>query len=136
MHFERGKASGAAARNDPLVFANEVDQGDHGARGEPSAHEVVSRHTVDELLGFLRSILQEIRSKRHDMVTHHNVDDLRVTLGFAREGKSDEEVTPSMDESCRPRPHSHGKSQAENGGPAPESEPDAPPNAPPSHGDF
>ena len=99
---------------DPMVFADEVDKGDHG---EPTAQEVVHRHTVDELLGFLRSILHEIRSKRHDMITHHNVDDLLGTLGFTEEGTANE----------------HG--QAPHGGQASGSDPGASPNGPHSHGD-
>ena len=100
---------------DPLVFADEVDQGDHG---EPTAHDVVSHHTVDELLGFLRSILHEIRSKRHDMVTHHSLDDLLGTLGFTKEGKAGEDSQAP-----------HG-GQEESG-----SDPGASPNVPHSHGD-
>ena len=99
---------------DPMVFADEVDEGDHG---EPTAHDVVSRHTVDELLGFLRSILHEIQSKRRDMVTHHTVDDLLGTLGFAKERTADED------------------SQAPHGGQASASEPGPSPNTPPSRGD-
>ena len=97
-----------------MVFADEVDEGDHG---EPTAHDVVSRHTVDELLGFLRSIIHEIQSKRRDMVTHHTVDDLLGTLGFAKERTADED------------------SQAPHGGQASASEPGPSPNTPPSRGD-
>ena len=122
----------ASAHYDPLVFSDEVDK-DH--QGEPSAPEVVRRHTVDELLGFLRSILHEIRSKRDDMVTHHSVDDLLDTLGFAEEGTTDEAVTPRADQSGPLGPHSQGKNQAEDGGHAPGSGPDAPPNAPHTQGD-
>ena len=57
-------------------------EGDHGEPTRPG--QLVRRHTVDEVLGFLRSILHETRSKRHDMVTHYNVDDLLGTLGFTR----------------------------------------------------
>ena len=112
-----------SAHYDPMVFAEEGeegdqgDQGDQGDHGEPTAQEVVSRHTVDELLGFLRSIIHEIQSKRRDMVTHHTVDDLLGTLGFTGEGKADEH------------------SQAPDGGQASASEPGASPNAPPSRGD-
>ena len=53
--------------------------------GEPTAARGGGRdHTDDEVLGFLRQILDEARSKRHDMVTHYTVDDLRVALGFAK----------------------------------------------------
>ena len=45
------------------------------------------------MLVFLRRILDEARSKRHDMVTHYTVDDLRVALGFAKPA-SGEEIRP------------------------------------------
>jgi multidrug efflux pump subunit AcrB len=73
---------------DPEVFASEVDRGEIGHR-EPTAREVVKHHTVDELLGYLRSILHEVQAKRHDMVTHHSVDDLLDTLGFVKDVPSD-----------------------------------------------
>jgi hypothetical protein len=41
-------------------------------------------HLEDDALVFLRQILDEARSKRHDMVTHYTVDDLRNALGFAK----------------------------------------------------
>ena len=37
---------------------------------------------------FLRQILDEARSRRHDLVTNYTVDDLRVALGF-EEPKND-----------------------------------------------
>jgi hypothetical protein len=88
-----------SAYYDPMVFANEVDRGEAAHQDETSAREVVRRHTVDELLGYLRSILYEIQSKRHDMVTHHNVDDLLDTLGFAKEGTAKQEGDPGAEES-------------------------------------
>ncbi|MGC8642255.1 MAG: efflux RND transporter permease subunit, partial [Isosphaeraceae bacterium] len=71
---------------DPMVFANEEDSDiaeDHGAK------EMVTRHTADQILGFLRGILHEIRSQRHDPVTHHSLDDLLGTLGFGHDTVSD-----------------------------------------------
>jgi hypothetical protein len=44
---------------------------------------VVGGHTDDEIIGFLGSMLHEIRARRHDMVTHHTSDDFLGTLGFA-----------------------------------------------------
>ena len=44
----------------------------------------VAHHTDDEIIGFLRSMLHEIRQKRHDMITHHTIDDLKKPLGFAK----------------------------------------------------
>ena len=100
---------------DPAVFAEEVDEGEVG---EATAHDVVKRHTVDELLGYLRSILHEIRLKRHDMVTHHSVDDLLNTLGFAEERHHDDDsqvadgghASGSDPDTTRSVPHSHGDS--------------------------
>ncbi len=100
---------------DPNVFAEEVDEGESA---ESTAQEVVRRHTVDELLGFLRSILHEIRSKRHDMLTHHTVDDLIKTLGFGEDRSLDEDSDnpyrsqdPGTDPGKTPNdPHSHGDS--------------------------
>ncbi len=45
-----------------------------------TASEVTTRMR----LHFLRHILDEARSKRHDLVTHYTVDDLRVALGFQK----------------------------------------------------
>jgi len=73
---------------DPNVFADEahkeVRAEEHEHYREPTAHEVVAHHTDDEIMGFLRSMLHEIRQKRHDMLTHHTVDDLKKPLGFAK----------------------------------------------------
>jgi multidrug efflux pump subunit AcrB len=84
---------------DPTVFVNEADphrkhhedsrgrNGDIG--GEAPAPDgrnaaMASMATEDDVLAFLRRILDEARSKRHDMVTHYTVDDLRVALGFGK----------------------------------------------------
>jgi len=72
---------------DPMVFANRGVPAE--GRGElhagPDARDVVDRFTDDELTAFLSRVLREIRSKRHDMVTHHNADDLLDALGFTRQ---------------------------------------------------
>ncbi len=96
---------------DPRVFLNEpplahhgkpghdaeadhVAQADHGpnvVQVVEAAHEgraggvgvVVIPHDED-VLAFFRRILNEAREKRHDMVTHYTVDDLRVALGFEK----------------------------------------------------
>jgi hypothetical protein len=46
--------------------------------------EAMSSVSQDDVLVFLRRILDEARSKRRDMVTHYTVDDLRSALGFAQ----------------------------------------------------
>jgi multidrug efflux pump subunit AcrB len=93
---------------DPKVFAaEEHDAHAHDAEPavetvagrEPTAHEVVAQHTDDEIMGFLRSMLHEMRQKRHEMMTHHTVDDLKGPLGFVK------------------RDDPHGPSQAPDGGP-------------------
>jgi hypothetical protein len=103
---------------DPSVFAHEDHKEDLAEGGEAGAYDVVAQHTDDEILGFLRSMLHEIRSKRHEMVTHHSPDDLLDTLGFANTGKSD------------------GKSQAPDGGPGAVFHPERPPHSPPLNGGF
>ena len=110
-----------SAHYDPRVFVNEAGAGPDGETGDhaESGHDGEAGHDGDDdVLVFLRRILDEARSKRHDMVTHYTIDDLRVALGFARH-----------------HPHSHGKGQAPDGGHAPGSASDGPPNAPPSRGD-
>ena len=66
---------------DPKVFVDEVDPGHDGESdaGQPDGPETDDTpHNDDDVLAFLRRILDEARSKRHDMVTHYTVDDLRV----------------------------------------------------------
>ncbi len=81
---------------DPNVFVDEVEPGheDHDeSTGHPassSEHITVTHHQDDDALAFLRRILNEAREKRHDMVTHYTVDDLRVALGFAKPRSDDE----------------------------------------------
>jgi multidrug efflux pump subunit AcrB len=80
---------------DPRVFIDEAEPGhdgghvDHAERAhhiEHQRHEGASSHTHtdDDALVFLRRILDEARSRRHEMVTHYTVDDLRTALGFAK----------------------------------------------------
>ncbi len=124
-----------SAYYDPRVFVDE-EAGDHD--GQPGRHAESggpgpAGRREDDVLAFLRRILDEARSKRHDMVTHYTADDLRAALGFARPG-SDEGITPGAGRyaSARPRPGEPGR--AAEGGDAPGSELGAPPNARPSRG--
>jgi hypothetical protein len=90
---------------DPRVFLNEPPPEHHG---EQSDHEVEAGQEVEtvherqpgepavvviphdeDVLAFFRRILNEAREKRHDLVTHYTVDDLRVALGFEKP-RSDE----------------------------------------------
>ena len=116
---------------DPRVFVDEVGIGHHGESGHPDAsgHPAApagpdaNPRLNDDVLGFLRRILDEARSKRHDMVTHYTADDLRVALGFAKP-KSDEGASPGEG---RPVPPLSEKGQAADGGHVAGSDPDAPP---------
>src|SRR5262245_10236902 len=77
---------------DRLVSVKEAGPGHHATStdnrepaGEHDALEPVRvshpRHDNEEVLAFLRRILNEARSKRHDMTTHYTVDDLLTALG-------------------------------------------------------
>ena len=78
---------------DPQVFADEEPDRHRASRARtasrprprPAGLETDGR-AEDDVLAFLRRILDEARSKRHDMVTHYTVDDLRAALGFAKPG--------------------------------------------------
>ena len=95
---------------DPRVFVNEETdrrRASSGPHGEPlhdrdhAGLETNGRGGEDDVLAFLRRILDEARSKRHDMVTHYTVDDLRAALGFAKPG-SDLAVRPAPGGTPRP----------------------------------
>jgi hypothetical protein len=107
---------------DPLVFANEPApiEAHHEPYVGPDAHELVARSTDDELTAFLTRILREIRTKRHDMVTHHNADDLLDTLGFAEHAPRDDEDAPNTG----------------HGGKTPPSDTESRPEGPSPHGEF
>jgi multidrug efflux pump subunit AcrB len=122
---------------DPRVFVDEVEPVHHDEPGGANgvATDASSPPHKDDVLGFLRKILDEARSKRHDMVTHYTIGDLRVALGFAK-SRSDEEVARLAAKYASPDTQSHGMNKAADGGHAPGSEPDAPTNPPSSHGDL
>ncbi|QEH34495.1 Cobalt-zinc-cadmium resistance protein CzcA [Aquisphaera giovannonii] len=83
---------------DPEVFVDAAHKshghGEHGegeGEGHPTVHaDVPTRHHDavihhdEDAIAFLRRILDEARARRHDMVTHYTVDDLRSALGFTR----------------------------------------------------
>jgi multidrug efflux pump subunit AcrB len=72
---------------DPMVFVNEPRDGAHANMHDaPAVHEVPSALPAqgEDVLIFLRRILDEARAKRRDMVTHYTIDDLRVALGFEK----------------------------------------------------
>jgi hypothetical protein len=72
---------------DPDVFVDAPQRGRaEGREGSADAEAkggAASRREEDAV-EFLRRILDEARAKRHDMVTHYTVDDLRAALGFAQ----------------------------------------------------
>jgi hypothetical protein len=95
---------------DPRVFINEFDQSmedqehpgsvaePHGVAGEHHAETVANgkhhglevpvhqppKQQSDDVIAFMKQILDEARSRRHDMTTHYTVDDLLMALGFAK----------------------------------------------------
>ena len=78
---------------DPMVFADEVDAAITATATAITAHgRADARRAIDDddVLAFLRRILDEARAKRHDMVTHYTVDDLLVALGFAKPRPDDD----------------------------------------------
>ncbi|MDR3636756.1 MAG: efflux RND transporter permease subunit [Isosphaeraceae bacterium] len=116
-----------SAHYDPMVFAADVDKARHAEASahETSARQVVAHSTDDEIIAFLNRMLNEIRSKRHDMVTHHTVDDLMRPLGFARD--TDSGVGPAQDEP-RARPDESFDDHNRDRG--------SEPGAPPTRGGF
>ena len=85
---------------DPQVFVDEDEPATTTARSARRRACAGTHHQDDDALAFLRSILDEARSKRHDMVTHYTVDDLRVALGFAKPGPTT--ATPAPGGTPRP----------------------------------
>jgi hypothetical protein len=83
---------------DPLVFVDEAPAAAEGKLAHATEHRtngqtrhdgepqtaVAASNSDDDVLAFLRRILDEARASRHDMVTHYTVDDLRAALGFAK----------------------------------------------------
>jgi multidrug efflux pump subunit AcrB len=83
-----------SAHYDPLVFVDEdpsEHEAEHQGNGKPIVPPVANgNESEQEVLAFLRRVLDEARSKRHDMVTHYTIDDLRAALGFAKRANIDE----------------------------------------------
>jgi multidrug efflux pump subunit AcrB len=103
-----------SAYYDPNVFADEERQPEPQPTpkqerfDEEIANEVVAHHTDDEILGVLRSMLREIRSKRDEMVTHSSADDLLSPLGFAKSGTPDGGGDPGANGGPEPSEPGHG----------------------------
>jgi hypothetical protein len=121
-----------SANYDPKVFVDEGAPGHDGEAdhdGKPRRHEEHADRDADAL-AFLRRILDEARSMRHDMVTHYTIDDLRAALGFARP-RSDGTSAGGTGERASADSLSDPKGRAPVGGPTTESGSSGPSNAPP-----
>ena len=105
-----------SAYYDPKVFAHKAEIEAHERHEEQAAHELVVHHTDDEIIGFLRSMLHEIRAKRRDMVTHQKVDELRGPLGFAKEDSSGDESSSGPDAHGHRGPRAKGHKHHDGGG--------------------
>jgi hypothetical protein len=108
-----------SAHYDPNVFARDVEKEAIAHPEAEDAHELVIHHTDDEIIGFLRSMLHEIRAKRQEMVTHQKVDNLLGPLGFAKGGPSSDESSPGRDGHGHRGPHLRdSRPQDDEGGPS------------------
>jgi len=89
-----------SAHYDPSVFLNEpahdsTHEAEASAHPEPDGAGHPPTPAESDALAFLRRILDEARARRHDMITHYTVNDLRVALGF-------EDPKPSDSQASRP----------------------------------
>jgi hypothetical protein len=89
---------------DPNVFAEAKREQVPEDSAVPGAQEVVSRYSNDEIMGYLRSMLHEMETRRHDMVTHHTVDDLLTPLGFTKSPSSTESSEAPNDDATHGHP--------------------------------
>jgi multidrug efflux pump subunit AcrB len=94
-HDGTGDHAAPAHAAEPAYAAEEAHtaEGAHAEGGHERPPGVITIPPDQEVLAFLRRILDEARSKRHDLVTHYTVDDLRVALGFEKP-KTDERAAP------------------------------------------
>ncbi len=101
---------------DPNVFAHDTEKEAVAHPVAEDAHELVVHHTDDEIIGFLRSMLHEIRAKRQEMLTHHKVDDLLGPLGFAKDKSSGDETSQGQHAHRHQGPRSKGNKHDADGG--------------------
>jgi multidrug efflux pump subunit AcrB len=88
---------------DPDVFVDEpghAEASHAGQDGKPGKHAGADPSN-EEVVHFLRDILEESRSRRHDMTTHYTVDDLRDALGFG-EPRSGQPIAPDAPKNAPP----------------------------------
>jgi hypothetical protein len=126
-----------SAQFDPNVFVDELAPGHGGGKGrdieDGRDRGTPAEQNADALI-FLRQILDEARAKRHDMITHYTVDDLRVALGFARPGTDGNSTSPAG-ENPSSLAHHDEENQDPDGGDAPGSTGSGRSNTPSSQGD-
>jgi hypothetical protein len=121
---------------DPKVFAQEGRSAHRGTSdhdGESGEPETVMDREERDVLIFLRQILDEARSKRHDVVKHYTVDDLRVALGFKKPG-TDGDSTDGVGEHASTHPRHPRTGPAGDRSSLPGTAADLPPDAPHSNG--
>jgi multidrug efflux pump subunit AcrB len=127
-----------SANYDPEVFVDEAQDATRGETRDDRGAVVPKTGAPgdgDDVLDFLKELLDEARSRRSDLVTHYTVDDLRVALGFEKQPHDDQLTHGSGDEapgSARP----DGQSKAVDDHGAPGSASDAARKPPPPQGDF
>jgi hypothetical protein len=111
---------------DPRVFLNEEypaqdghapEDGSAGHNGHANGHPVVdpAHPEAEEVVVFLKRILDEARSHRSDMTTHYTTDDLLVALGFAK-SKTEDPNAPGVKDLAAAVAIAKGSQPAQDGG--------------------
>jgi hypothetical protein len=113
---------------DPRVFAEETAP--DGTPGGPDE----SLGSNDNVVNFLRELLDEGRSKRNDASPRYTVDDLRAALGLSRSGSAGLTVS-GVGAHPSEQPASPGIRQASGDGHAPDAPLNGPASEPPTHGE-
>jgi multidrug efflux pump subunit AcrB len=124
---------------DSNVFDDEAESDQHDdasnkRKGESNGNPNATHQRNDDVLAFLKRILDKARAERHENGKNYSVDDLRAALRVTEPG-GDEEISADAGKHRQPLLHSQEQSQASDGGHAPGLEPDKPPTAAPNQGD-
>jgi hypothetical protein len=124
----------ASAHYDPMVFVDAEGPTEH-EEAPPGKRALVGALTGEpatalddqngEVLSFLGKILNEARSRRHDLVTNYTVEDLLVALGFSKTTSDGSGEKPVGRRSWTRAPQAGSDSAADRGR-APPSENDTP----------
>jgi hypothetical protein len=105
-----------SAFHDPDVFVDlpggQPRGGRAAAENDEDRRRAEERRREDDAVAFLRRILDESRAKRHDMVIHYTVDDLRDALGFTR---TDERPAPPRRDDSPPDAAERGPADPDGG---------------------